>query len=190
MIDEKELKPEAVVLNLEASDVTPEKEKKSFKKLASKIFTTDAVKEEIEAKPSGRGRPKKSSKFFQSKSALFVAGAVSLVALVPGVDKTFEVNGEIKSFAPTPEQMSAVLDPLLRIADRHTSISEVNPDVADVMDSLLAVVAYGFELRANMLLYKFVLEQEKVRDEQQARKSQFYSKSAIESNGPTAFSEE
>lgn len=83
------------------------------------------------------------------------------MALILKEDATpFIINEQSYSVLPTKEHASNILLPLLRIADRHSKIMAVNPDVADLGDCVTAIIIYSFEMRANLQLLKMVREQD------------------------------
>ena len=64
------------------------------------------------------------------------------------------IDEKYTSIVPTIEQSNAIITPLLRIIDRHTKITEVHPDVTDMLMFFAALTAYAFEARATYILLK------------------------------------
>jgi hypothetical protein len=169
-IPEKNVTPEekdAVTLSLvEAEDIAPTQEKKPnrIKQVASHIFNTLDSEEQTDKKPR-----RKRSNFFVKNVALIIGILFFIInLLVPEKYKeSFFINEKEYSLLPTNDQLESMVVPLLRIADRHTSIATVNPDVMDIIASSQSVAAYGMELRATILLKKHIEQQEKEKAEQE-----------------------
>ena len=144
----------------EADDVVPPA-RKTLKDRA-KAFAAKLTGE-IEETEATVSKPKRARKgqFWQQKSPLFVGAGLALLSwALPGMTEAFEVDGEVKTLAPTKQQATDIILPLLRIVDRHTNVNGVHPDVADAIESAIALTTYGFEARANLLLLKMIKEQE------------------------------
>lgn len=145
----------------EASDIAPKPEKPSrVKKLLSNVLVTTDEQEQAEKKTR-----RKVSRFF-TKNIMLVVGALAFLInlLVPEEYKqVFYVNEQSYSYLPSDEQLKNIVEPLARIADRHTSIADISPDVMDLIASGQAAMVYGMELRATMLLKSHLdkLEKEK-----------------------------
>lgn len=160
----KEAAPEETV-NLafvEADDVPPGEKPSRLKKAFKNVFLTEDANE---SKPAR----KKKSTFFVKNSPLAVGGLLFCIHLLTPDEykEAFVINDRAYSFVPTQEQMSEIIVPLARIADRHTNITEINPDLLDILASGQACAAYGLELRATIMLKRFL--DEKDRKEKQAK---------------------
>lgn len=142
---------ESVALNFVEADDTlpPEKEPSRLKKAFSNVFLTTEEEEKNEKKPR-----RKKSTFFVKNTPLVCGGMLFLIQwLVPEEYKeVFFVQEKAYQLTPTQEQLMDMLTPLARIADRHTHLADINPDVLDAIASGQAVVAYGMELRATLIL--------------------------------------
>lgn len=131
---------------VEAEDALEPEKPNKLKKAFTSVFTTT---EEEEKKPR-----KKKSTFFVKHTYLVVGGLLFCIhLLVPEEYKAvFYVNEQSYQYLPTEEQLSEILTPLARIADRHTQIADINPDILDVLACAQASAAYGMELRATIIL--------------------------------------
>lgn len=135
---------------VEADDtVEPEKPPSKLKKAFTSVFTTTDEEEANAKKPR-----KRKSTFFVKHVALVCGGMLFVIhLLVPEEYKNvFYVQDKAYTLLPTEEQMADMLTPLARIADRHTHIADVNPDLVDILASIQASAAYGMELRATLIL--------------------------------------
>jgi hypothetical protein len=168
---------DGVELTIEMDSESTSTQKKTpleiAKELASKMFNVaDEPKTSTTGKkPTSRKSP--ASKFFQKKASLIASGLIwLLIFLVPKLSEKFEVNGENHQLAPTQQQSEEIVLPLLRILDRHIVIGEINPDVADVSESLMAIIAYGFEVKANLMTLEALQEFMKEGDKRGRTKNQ------------------
>jgi hypothetical protein len=116
--------------------------------------------DETKTKSSGtRGRKTKTKPVFSQHATLVAMWISSLAALM--------IDEKWKEIAPSQEQSKAVIEPLLRIIDRHTQITEVNPDISDICLSLLAILAYTFEARASYILLKSLNDEKQKNDKRE-----------------------
>jgi hypothetical protein len=159
---------EGLSIKIEQADDVPNKEKKTPKQQA-----TDFVKglfgdkeEETTTKNKG-GRPPKSGtkKTFQSKAKHIATALIWVMSkTMPGLNEKFILSdGEedkVCQLLPTLEEAQEIVIPLLRIVDRHTKVSEINPDVSDVCESLWAIAVYGYQTHANLVLLQALKEME------------------------------
>ena len=157
---------ESVALNfVEADDtVAPEKEPSKLKMVFSNVFLTTEEEEKNEKKPR-----RKKSTFFVKNTPLVCGGLLVVInMLVPEEYKeVFFVQEKAYQLTPTQEQLMDMLTPLARIADRHTHLADINPDVLDAIASGQAVVAYGMELRATLILKAHLERQAKEAEKMQ-----------------------
>lgn len=141
---------ETVSLKFEEAEDVVEPEKPSRVKAAFKqVFTTTDEEEANAKKPR-----KKKSTFFVKNVELVVGGMLFCIhLLVPeNYKETFYVNETAYQYLPTEKQLSEIITPLARIADRHTHIADINPDILDVLACGQACAVYGMELRATIIL--------------------------------------
>ena len=139
-----------VSLTIAAPDDVSEAEQPSrLKRAFQNVFTTTDEEERNEKKPR-----RKKSTFFVKHTYLIVGGLMFVIHyLVPDEYKeVFYVNERQYTLLPTETHITDILTPLARIADRHTHIADINPDVLDVLASAQACVACGMEIRASLIL--------------------------------------
>ena len=139
-------------------DVVEESGVKSILQKAKDFLKIDAPKEEGEEESTApkRGRKKKveaPSFTFQQYSPMMSLAVITWLAYV--------TDEKYKKLLPTKNQANDMLLPWCRIVDRHTKITQVNPDVSDIMVSLAAMVAYGFDAHSTYILMKEEEEEEK-----------------------------
>lgn len=142
--------PETITLSFVEADDAIEPEKPSKLKAAFKqVFTTTEEEERAEKKPR-----KRQSRFFVKHTPLVCGGLLVLIHWLAPEEyrENFYVNDTAYSLLPSQEHLQNILTPIARIADRHTHIADINPDMADILASLQASAAYGMELRAALLL--------------------------------------
>jgi hypothetical protein len=148
---------ESVNINfVEADDTAPPEKPRRFKKVFSNVFLSEDENEKKAAR-------KKKSTFFVKNVPLITGGLLFCIHLLTPDEysEVFYVNEKPYQYLPTDTQVNDVLVPIARIADRHTNITEINPDLLDILASGQAIVAYGMELRATMLLKRFLDEKER-----------------------------
>lgn len=158
---------DAIELVIESNESSSEKEslREKIKKNISKLVTLDTESEE-DKKQETRGRKKKAKTFFQDTVLPMVISACIAIAayLTPERYKTpFSVNDRLYSFLPDETQWNGFLAPLARIADRHSKLSEINPDIVDLALSGKAIGLYFIELRSALVLKHYLDEQEERR---------------------------
>lgn len=154
---------------VEATDtVEPEKPSK-LKKAFTSVFTTT----EDEEKDAKKTRKRKST-FFVKHTELVVGGMLFCIHLLVPDDykEVFYINDKPYQYLPTEEQLSEIITPLARIADRHTHIADINPDLVDVLACIQASTMYGMELRATMILKAHI--DKKVKDDQNAQQQEVW----------------
>jgi hypothetical protein len=152
-----------VSLNLvEATDSVEPPKKSKLKDSIKSLFVTE---EETE-KPVRR---KKKSTFFVKHIYLFTGTLIFLCNVIWPEEwkESFFVEDKEYSLAPNQEHINAIIEPLARIADRHTHIADVNPDVTDIFTSITAMVAYGLEIRSILSLKRYYENEEKKKQEKQ-----------------------
>jgi len=137
---------------VEADDTIPPEKPSRLKKAFTQVFTTT----DEEDKPTKKTRKK--STFFVKNTELVVGGMLFCIhLLVPDEYKEiFYVNEQPYQYLPTEKQLSDILTPIARIADRHTHIADINPDVLDVLACGQSCAAYGMELRATIILKAYI----------------------------------
>lgn len=160
---------QAITLDFVEPDDTIQKVEKSsrVKKMIDRVFVSTEEEEKQEKQASRRA---KKSRFFVKHVYLVVGLLLFMINLLtPEEYKTsFTINEKDYSFLPSQEQLEEIVSPLARIADRHTKIADVNPDVTDVLISCNAVVAYGLELRMAIML-KHHLDKQQAEEEKKKR---------------------
>lgn len=145
---------------VEANDIAEKAPPKvsKLKEVVKNAFLT----EEDEEKQSKR---KKTSRFFQKHCYLLVGLVVFLGSvLMPEAQEVFYVDDTAYQLFPTDKHLEAIFMPLARIADRHSKVSDINPDLSDVLTSITACIAYGMELKSVLVLKKH-LDREKAHQE-------------------------
>lgn len=155
---EQEVEETVSLQFVEADDVAPPEKPRKLKKAFESVFlTTD--EEEAQAKKPKR----KKSTFFVKNVEIVVGGMLFCIhLLVPDEYKeVFYVNEKPYQYLPTDKQLSDILTPIARIADRHTHIADVNPDILDILACIQASAAYGMELRATLILKAYIDKQQK-----------------------------
>lgn len=150
----------------EATDVVEPEKPSRLKRAIKNVFTTD---EEEDKKPR-----RKRSTFFVKHTPLVIGGMLFCIHLLCPEEykEVFFVNEKQYQYLPTEEQLSEILTPIARIADRHTHIADINPDVLDIIASGQACVAYGMELRATLILKAHI--DKKAREEEKARQTEVW----------------
>lgn len=181
----QEQEQEGITLSIETPDDIGPQQKQSALDIAKGlvrglVHSSDTEEEAAQAAPRstrkrGRGKGSVASKFFQKKSALICSGVIWLiVTLAPSSGEPFEINGDIHRLAPSDKQTEDMILPLLRIMDRHFAIGELSPDVSDIGDSISACIAYGFELKATMMMLDALKEHERKQNEYAKNQTPFF----------------
>lgn len=142
----------------EATDVVEPEKPGKLKAAFKNVFTTTDEEEANAKKPR-----RKKSTFFVKHVELVCGGMLFCIhLLVPeNYKETFYINETAYQYLPTEKQLSEMLTPLARIADRHTHIADINPDILDVLACGQACAAYGMELRATLILKAHIDKQQK-----------------------------
>lgn len=164
--EEDTLKPEALNISFdEPTDISePGKKPSRIKKAFSQVFLTTEDEEKNEKSTKRR----KKSSFFTKHIDIIIGGSLFVInLLVPEEYKeVFYINEQAYSLLPTNEHMNGILLPLARIADRHTHIADIHPDVTDALASMQACFAYGMEMRANLMLKRHIEKQKELEKRQ------------------------
>jgi len=137
-----------------ASDVVPPERRSRLKAAIKTAFTTE--------EQADKEKKKRASKFFQKNVGLLTGGVIFCIHLcVPDEYKElFYINDRPYTLLPTDQHVTDILTPIARIADRHTNITDVNPDLLDLIACGQACFACGMEVRANMILKRYMDAQE------------------------------
>ena len=101
----------------------------------------------------------KRQQFVDSITPIAGLGFITVAGIV-----WYRIGPEYKMLAPDEPTAQRIVEPLLRIYARHASfLAEVNPDVADVGASLVALVGY---VHVSLSLYQKIKEEQQAFDEQ------------------------
>lgn len=180
---------DAVQITFETADDVPDKEKKSLKEEAKDFVKGLFDTSDTPAPKNKGGRPKSSpgtKKTFQNKVKQVATALIWLLSkTMPSLNEKFIINdGEkdtVYQLLPTQEEAQEIVLPLLRIVDRHTKVTEVNPDLADLVASAWAIGTYAWNTRANLLLLQTIKEMER---NEKNNTQQNPTGSNLESRGP------
>lgn len=140
------MEAEEVAIRFVPADDVPDAEQSIGEKIKTGIKTMLAGDESVAEAPKAttkRGRKTTAKQpGICEKNAPFMAKMVSVTMAVfmPELAEPYEVNGQILTVVPGPDELIPVIQPLTKIADRHLKIGAVSEDVADLSEAVTALL--------------------------------------------------
>lgn len=190
-IDEKDTLTQ-IDLGIDTPDDIAEKDEKTLKSKVkdafSNIFTQETETDDDISTTKKRGRPKKNTKEkkgLESYCDMFSGGILLLMSmfLPQQFTSAYNVAGDTFTLAPNQLDVNAVIRPLLRIVDRHTSIIDLSDDQKDLSLSMLAIFSYLIMLQSHLHVLK-TLEKIEEKNKNVDFEANSFNRN-ISSNGPT-----